>query len=66
MKQYKMTVFDEHGEVKLFRVDQTVLDFLLMFADSRATPDLERVYSLNDVQFVIEEFENKIKPIGEA
>lgn len=61
-----MTVFDEHGEVKVFKVDQTVLDFLLIFADSRATPDLERVYSLNDVQFVIEEFENKIKPIGEA
>lgn len=66
MKQYKITVFDEHGEVKVFKVDQSVLDFLLIFADSRATPDLERVYSLNDVQFVIEEFENKIKPIGEA
>lgn len=66
MKQYKMTVFDEHGEVKVFKVEQSVLDFLLMFADSRATPDLERVYSLNDVQFVIEEMENKIKPMGDA
>lgn len=67
MKQYKITIFDEQGnDVRFFKVDQAVLDFLLMFADSRAMPNLERYYILNEIQFVYEEFENGLKTLGDA
>lgn len=67
MKQYKLTIFDDQGnDVRYFKVDQPVLDLLLMFADSRAMPNLERYYILNEIQFVYEEFDNGIKTVGEA
>lgn len=66
MIKYKIVVFDDEDEVQTFIVGEEVLDFMLMFATSKVLPNLERIYSLNDVTFYVEEADTTLRIVGEA
>lgn len=67
MKKYTLTIVSEAEEVQSFTVEASVVNFLLMFADSTTTENLEKVYHLNNVNFVLSEIqEMKMTIKGDA
>jgi len=55
MKNYTLTIVSEAEEIQSFTVEDSVVNFMLMFADSTTTENLEKVYHLNNVSFILTE-----------